>query len=389
MLSPDKRFEIRPAASRAAMRDFHSVPYRVYLDDPNWIPPLLLERRAHFSTSMNPYFQHATARYWVAYRNGEAVGRISAQINRLHLERYHDAAGHFGFIEARDDPAVFAALLGAAEDWLRVGGMTHALGPISFSMWDQCGLLVEGFDSPPYFMMGHAKPYFDAHIKAAGYRGVQDLLAFVYDRYTPLPPVADRIVQRALKSEDVVVRPILKDRKHFDGEIASLMEIINDAWSDNWGFVPITADEMHEIAMMVRLVLRPGDVAIAEFKGEPAAFTMVIPDFNEAIRDLGGRLFPLGWAKALWRLKVSGLRRTRMPFMGVKKKFQTSPIGAALALGVIASARKFNVERGGEYGELSWVLDQNEQVKRIISLVGAREHKRYRIYEKRVAEPVV
>ncbi len=363
------------------MRDFHRLPFQIYRHDPNWVPPLLLERRAHFNPAMNPFFQHATAQYWVAYCRGEAVGRISAQINRLHLETRQDAAGHFGFIEAADDPEIFAGLLRAAEGWLRAQGMKRVQGPISFSVWDQCGLLVEGFDTPPYFMMGHAKPYFDAHIKAAGYRGVQDLLAFEYDRFTPLPPVAVRIVERALKGHEITVRPFRKERKYFDAEIAAMRDIINDAWSDNWGFVPITVAEMHEIAIMVRLALQPGDIAFAEVKGEPAAFTMVIPDFNEAIRDLGGHLFPFGWAKLLWRLKVSGTRRTRMPFMGVRKKYQSSSLGAAMALAVIASARNFNVEKGAEYGELSWVLEQNRPVKHIISLVGAKEHKRYRIYE--------
>jgi hypothetical protein len=339
-----------------------------------------LERRVHFNRFLNPYFQQATAQYWVAYRGNEPVGRISAQINQLHLDTQRDSAGHFGFIEALDDPAIFAALFQAVECWLRSGGMKRVYGPISFSIWDQCGLLVEGFDTPPYFMMGHAKPYFDTHIKAAGYRGVQDLLAFEYDRYTPLPAVAVRIIERALKRQEIVVRPMRMERKHFDAEIKSLMEIVNDAWSNNWGFVPISAAEMHEIATMVRLTLRPGDIAIAEYKGEPAAFTMVIPDFNEAIRDLGGRLFPLGLAKLLWRVKVSGTRRTRMPFMGVRKKYQSSSLGAAMALAVIAAARDFNVKHGAEYGELSWVLAQNAQVRHIISLVGAKEHKRYRIY---------
>jgi hypothetical protein len=366
------------------MRDFHRLPFRLYRDDPNWVPPLLLERRAHFNRAMNPFFQHATAQYWVAFRRGEAVGRISAQINRLHLDTRQDATGHFGFIEADNDPAIFAGLLQAAENWLRAQDMKRVQGPISFSVWDQCGLLVEGFDTPPYFMMGHAKPYFDDHIKTAGYRAIQDLLAFEYDRYTPLPPVAARIVERALKSGEIVIRPIRMERKFFHTEIDTMMDIINDAWSNNWGFVPITRAEMHEIATMVRLALRPGDIAIAEYRGEPAAFTMVIPDFNEIIRDLGGRLFPLGWAKFLWRLKVAGTRRTRMPFMGVRKKFQTSSLGAALALGVIASARGFNIEHGAEYGELSWVLEENEQVKHIIALVGARMHKRYRIYEKTI-----
>lgn len=376
--------EIKQVAG-ARMRDFHRVTDRIYAGDPNWIAPLLLERRAHFNPSMNPYFRHATARYWVAYRRGEPVGRISAQIDQLHLDIHRDATGHFGFVEAIDDPTIFADLLTAAEDWLRVAGMRRMVGPMSFSIWDQCGLLVEGFDTPPYFMMGHAKPYADSHIKAAGFRGVQDLLAFTYDRHMPLPQVAQRIVERALKSSDFVVRPIRKEQKHFNAEIELMMEIINDAWSGNWGFVPITEAEMHEIAMMVRLALRPGDIAIAEYRGQPAAFTMTIPDFNEAIRDFGGRLFPFGWAKFLWRVKVSGTRRRRMPFMGVRKELQSSPIGAALALATIAATRQFNIDHGGEECELSWVLEQNERVRHIIALVGAREHKRYRIYEKQIA----
>lgn len=384
MAGRNSEIEIRLVAGRG-MRDFHRVPYLVYRGDPNWIPPLLLERRAHFSRLLNPYFQHATAQYWVAYRGGEPVGRISAQINRLHLEVQKDSAGHFGFIEALDDDAIFASLLHAAEGWLRSNGLKRVYGPLSFSIWDQCGLLVDGFDTAPYFMMGHAKPYFDDHIIAAGYRGMQDLLAFEYDRYTPLPPAATRIVARALSSPEIVVRPIRMTRKFFQADIDAMMDIINDAWSNNWGFVPITRAEMHEIATMVRLALRPGDIAIAEYKGEPIAFTMIIPDFNEAIRDLGGRLFPLGLAKFLWRIKVSGTRRTRMPFLGVRQKYHSSPLGAAITLAVIAAARNFNADKGAEYGELSWVLEQNKQVRGIISLVGAKEHKRYRIYGKELS----
>jgi hypothetical protein len=378
-------FKIVPATTRAAMRDFHRVPYRVYQGDPNWVPPLLLERHAHFTPSLNPFFRHASARFWVAYRDGEPAGRITAQIDRLHLERHNDASGHFGFLEALDDSELFVRLLTTAEEWLRSNGIKRALGPVSFAMWDQAGLLIDGFDTPPYFMMGHARPYFQSHIQAAGYRAVQDLLAYEYSRYTLLPPTAIRAIRRARESPDVEIRPIRKARKQIDREIAILMDVINDAWSDNWGFVPITAAEMHDIRLMVCLALRSGDVAIAEYKGEPVAFALVMPDFNEAIRDLGGRLFPFGWAKALWRLNVAGTRRTRMPFMGVRKKLQSTPLGAALALAVISAVREFNIEHGAHYGELSWVLDQNEPVKHIISLVGARKHKRYRIYEKQIA----
>src|SRR4051812_30402102 len=177
--------DIVPVHTREQWRDFHHVPYRVYRDDPNWIPPLLLERKFHFDPKHNPFFQHARAAFWLAYQRGQPVGRISAQVDQLHLDRYADASGHFGFLEAIDDAAVFNRLLRTAEDWLRGVGLRRAIGPVSFSMWDQPGLLVEGFDIPPRVMMGHARPYFANHIEAAGYRQIQDLLAYDFDGEVP------------------------------------------------------------------------------------------------------------------------------------------------------------------------------------------------------------
>jgi len=341
-----------------------------------------LERRLHFTPKHNSYFDHARASFWLAYRDGEAVGRISAQIDQLHLERYQDGTGQFGFIEAIDDADVFSQLLRTAEDWLRASGLSRACGPISFSMWDESGLLVEGFDTPPYVMMGHARPYYEGHIKVAGYRGIQDLLAYSYVPQLPMPPIAHRILERAERSGDLRVRNIRMGKAHLDDEIAVILDLLNDAWSDNWGFVPMTPREMADLAGILKRLLRPGDVAFAEYRGEVAAFSIIFPNLNEAIRDLGGRLAPFGWLKLLWRLKVQHTRTMRMALMGVRKSLQSSAIGAALALSVIQAMRQTGIERGVEHAELSWVLDSNEQVKRIIKLVGAEPYKRYRVYEK-------
>jgi hypothetical protein len=377
--------DIVPVQTREQWREFHHLPYRVYRDDPHWIPPLLLERKFHFDPKHNPFFQHARAAFWLAYQDGQAVGRISAQIDQLHLDRYGDQSGHFGFLEALDNPAIFERLLRTAEDWLGGAGLRRAIGPVSFSMWDQPGLLVEGFDIPPRVMMGHARPYFASHIETAGYRRAQDLLAYDYDGEVPLPAAAVRVIERIQKRSSITVRRIRNDKAHIDSETALIFDILNDAWSDNWGFVPMTQAEFDDLVGVLKHLLRDGDVAFAEYQGRPSAFAIIMPNLNEAIRDLGGRLAPLGWLKLLWRLKVSGIRTARMPLMGVRKALQGSPAGAALALSVIQATRAFNIENGRPFGELSWVLDQNERVRHIIELVGAKVSKRYRIYEKELA----
>ncbi len=260
--------------------------------------------------------------------------------------------------------------------------MKRVVGPVSFSMWDQPGLLVEGFDTPPYVLMGHARPYFAGRIEATGYRRAEDLLAYRYSPDMAVPDVMRRILNRALRRGELKVRTIRMDKKHVDEEIGLLLDIVNDAWSDNWGFVAMTKAEIDDLAGILKLLLRPGDVAIAEYQGKPAAFAAVFPNLNEAIRDLGGRLLPFGWAKLLWRMKVRRPKSARMPMMGVRKTLQSSPMGAALALAVIEATKKFNYAHGLTDSELSWILERNEGVRHVIELVGGVPYKRYRIYEK-------
>ena len=374
--------EIVPVQTKQQWRDFHHLPFAIYQGDPHWVPPLLLERKFHFQPKHNPFFQHAHAAFFLAYRDGVPVGRITAQIDRLHLERYQDATGHFGFIEAVDEADVFAALLGAAEDWLRGQGMKRAIGPVSFSLWDQPGLLVEGFDTPPYVMMNHHRPYYQNRIAAQGYEKAEDLIAY---RYGPDASTKtwDRLMARALRGGEITLRNIHMD-KRFKDEVAMLLDIINDAWSDNWGYVRMTQAEIDELAGVLKLLLRPGDVAIAEYQGKACAFTAIFPNLNEAIADMNGRLFPFNWIKLLWRMKVTRPKTARMPMMGVRKSLQASPVGAALALSVMRSVREFNFARGVVDSELSWILARNSRVRHVIEMVGGVPYKTYRVYEKAI-----
>ena len=375
-----------PVEGRALWREFHHLPYGLYKNDPNWVAPLLLERKIHFDKIKNPFFQHAKAAFWIAHRDGIPVGRITAQIDALHLAQHNDATGHFGFIEAIDDPAVFEALLGTAESWLASQGMRRSVGPISFAMWDEPGLLVEGFDRPPNVMMGHALPYYERRITAQGYSQVQYLLAYEYPIHRPHSQDIERIISRARQKHRFRLRPGRMDRKNFPAEIELILDIMNDAWSENWGFVPMTKAEIEDMAVVFKFLLRPDALVIAEYDGEAAGFGMMIPNVNEAIRDLGGRLLPFGFAKMLWRLKVSGVRSGRLALMGVRRKWWTSPIGAIMALLIIEQAKTSDFARPGVHAELSWILDSNERVKRVLAFFGATVIKRYRIYEKALPE---
>lgn len=376
--------EIVPVQTKKQWHDFHHLPYGLYAADPHWVPPPLIERALHFQPDHNPFFQHATVAVFLAYRDGKAVGRITAQVDRLHLERYNDATGHFGFIEAIDDPAVFKALLATAEDWLRGQGMKRAIGPMSFSLWDQAGLLVDGFDTPPSVMMPHALPYYQGHIVANGYVKAEDLICYWYSRDAPMETM-NRVVERGLRDGGVTLRNIRKDKKHFPGEVALLLDIINDAWSDNWGYVPMTRAEIDDLAGILKIVLREGDVAIADYHGKPAAFAAIFPNLNEAIADMKGHLFPFNWIKLLWRMLVVRPKTARMAMMGVRKEYQNSLLGAALAMSVIRSTRNFNMEKGDVTGaELSWILERNSRTRHVIELVGGKAYKTYRLYEKAI-----
>lgn len=369
---------IEPVASRRSLGQFIRVPSRVLGSDPAWIQPLTIERRMHLSPRTNPYFSHARWQAWLAVRDGEPVGRISAQIDALHLERHDDATGFFGMLDAEDRDETFRALLETAEQWLRTQGMRRARGPFNLSINEETGLLVDGFDTPPMFMMGHAAPYYGQHVEQCGYRKAKDMLAYMIRTDFTASAAMQRLVERF--APRIRIRPLRRER--FDADIALLRDVFNDAWAANWGFVPFTEEEFAELGRNLKFLVPRELVQVAEVDGEPAAFIVALPNVNEAIRDLRGRLLPLGWLKLLWRIKARFPATVRVPLMGVRRRFQQTRMGPALAFLVIDAVRSEVRRRGVRHAELSWVLEDNAGMRSIIESIGGRAYKRYRVYER-------
>lgn len=367
---------LRPVDSRRTRDDFVRVPWAIYGDDPNWIPPLLFERKEVLAAKQ-PVFEHLDWQGWVAYRGGRAVGRITAQVDRLHLERHGDDTGFFGFIEGIDD-GVIGALTGTAEAWLRDRGMRRVRGPFGFNINQEVGLLVEGFDTPPYFMMTHARPFYGPALEALGYAKAADMFAYLISANFQPPPVMRTLFRRLQR--DVTIRPL--DPKRKDADLEILRDVFNDAWADNWGFVPFTAREFHTIGHEMLMIIPPDFIQIAEMKGEPVAFIVLLPNVNECIADLDGRLWPGGWLKLLKRLKFGYPRTARIPLMGVRRRLHNTRYGPGLALSVVEALREPGLRKGLEEVEMSWILETNEAMKNIIETLGGQVTKRYRVYDK-------
>lgn len=382
-LSAASRYRILPVADSRTLDAFITLPSRLYRGHPGFVQPLLFERRQALTPGKNPYFGHAEAQLFLAYRGDEPVGRVSAQIDRLHLQRHGDATGHFGFVDAADDPALFRALLEAAESWLKNRGMRRAVGPFNFSTNEEIGLLVEGFDAPPMMMMPYSPPFAGRHVENAGYVKAKDLIAYDYDVMNAPAITHAGIMARAGGDAEVTVRKV--EMRNFERDLGIILDIFNDAWSDNWGYVPMTAAEIAHAAASMKPLVEPELVVIASVGGEPASMIVCLPNIYEALSDLDGRLLPFGWAKLLWRLKVGKLTSGRVLLFGLRKKFQRSALGSALILQVLDALRLGGRKTGVSRAELSWILEDNLAMRKIIEKVGGRGYKTYRVYEKALA----
>ena len=374
--------EIVPVVGRALLDRFIRVPERLYGGDPCFTPQLHSERRSALTPETNPFFEHAEAAFWLARRDGRDVGRISAQIDALAPDDGGPKTGHFGLLAAEDDPAVFAALLRTAEEWLRARGCRRALGPLNLSTNEEVGLLVEGFDTPSMVLTPHDPPYAGPQVEAQGYGKAKDVLGYLCDRSADFPA---RIAKRVERGPPPGVRLRQLDMKRYDAEVSTLTEVLNDAWSGNWGFVPTTEAETRALAKGLKDVVDPRLVWFAEIDGETAGVIVYLPNVNEAIQDLNGRLLPFGWAKLLWRLKVKRVKSVRVPLMGVRRRFHRERRGQLLPFLLIEAAGRSALRLGYERFELSWVLEDNGPMNAISRAIGGRIYKRWRIYEKALA----
>lgn len=364
---------------KTKLSQFLAVPHRVYASDPAWIAPLNLLERERFS-SKNHFFKHARWRAWVAHRDDVPVGRITAQIDDLHQQQHGDGAGYFGMIEAEDNADVFASLFSAAEEWLRNEGMRIVRGPMNLHINEEVGLLVDGFDTPPFVLMGHGCPWYGARVEAQGYQPIKDLLAYHGQVDFEAPPVMTKLVERI--SDRINVRPLR--RSALLEEAAIMRDIFNDAWQQNWGFVPLDEEDWLKTASTLTKLIPDDYIQIAEYDGEPVSFIVALPNINEAARDLRGRLFPFGWVKLLWRLKVRHPTTARVPLMGVRQALQHSRLGPTLAFVVIDAVCKAMHSRGVCDAEVGWILEDNDGMRNIIEAIGGEAYKRYRVYEKRL-----
>ncbi len=370
--------EIVPVDSKALLRRFIRLTERLHRDDPAYIAPLHLEREEAL-TAKNPFFGHAEVRLWLACRNGRDVGRISAQIDRLAQSLNPDAPGLFGLLAAEDEPEIFAALLGTAENWLRSQGMKTLQGPFSLNINEETGLLIDGFSTPPMLLMPHDKPYIAARLEALGLRKVKDVYAYLYDMRVDLPAGARRLLARQLPPG---IRLRRLEMKRLAEEIRNVTEIFNDAWSENWGFTPLTEAETDYLAKSLRPLLDPRLTSLVERDGEAVGFMICLPNLNEAIRGLAGRLLPFGWAKLLWRLKVRGVKTARVPLMGVRRSAAQDMISALLPFLMIDMVRREGLKLGYRQIELSWILEDNLPMRRVNESLGAIPYKTYRVYQK-------
>lgn len=375
-------FEIVPVEDRRTRKAFLAAPGRIMADDPNFITPLAMEASKKLDSKAHPFYGHGAAAFWVALdKAGGPVGRISAQINPLHQQKHGAAEGHFGMIVGEDDPHLFQALFGTAEDWLKAMGAASATGPANLSINEEIGLLVDGFDTPPMLLMGHDPPWAGRHIEAAGYAKTKDLIAYAYDPRNGPPARLTAFAKKFGEIPGASIRTF--NKRNFEQDLEAVLRIFNDAWAANWGAIRMTDAEMDATAHAFKALADYGLIFIAEIDGKPVGMAASLPNVNEALAGLNGAPGPVDLARFLWRLKIKGVRSARVLLMGVAKSLQTDlAVGPAVGMALVNALVEAHREKGYERMELSWILEDNMPMRRIAEFGGAEPYKTYRVYRK-------
>ncbi|GBD92678.1 hypothetical protein BMS3Abin05_00252 [bacterium BMS3Abin05] len=370
---------VRPVQSKKDLKTFISIPWKIYANDPNWVPLLKMDMKNILSKEKNPFWKHAEGEYFIAWRDGEPVGTIAAIINHNHNSFHDERTGFFGFFESIEDESVAHALLNAAEQWIKERDMKIFRGPMNPSTNDSCGFLLEGFNSPPVIMMTYNPRYYLDFMESYGLKKAKDLYAYFMDGLTvPLPEKVKHVTDLIRKRNNITIRSA--NMKKFDKELQIVKQVYNDAWSKNWGFVPFTDEEIDHLAKELKPIIDPELAIVAEVNGEPAGFSLALPDYNQAlihVRD--GRLFPTGLIKLLWyKRKLNALR---VIIMGMRHKFRNSGIDAVFYY----ETYNRGMAKGYTKGEFSWILEDNAAMNHTLEKLGSWVYKKYRIYEKALA----
>lgn len=355
---------------------FITLPNKLYEDEPNWVAPLISERREFFNTKKNPFYRGAKTSLFLALRDNEPVGRIATCVNYHHNEFHNEKVGFFGFFESIDDYDVASRLLNVALKALRVEGMERMRGPASFSTNHEVGFLIEGFDKPPTVMNPYNKAYLPKLAERFGLKKVMDLNAYLITKEMPIAERHLKIIKRIKERNKIKIRSV--DFSRFDEEIKLILHIYNHAWERNWGFVPMKDDEFVHMGKSLKQIIDPELVLIAEVDGEPAGFSMAVPDINQILIKLNGRLFPTGIFKLLWNMKIrKKIDGLRLMTMGVVREYQKRGIDNIF---YVETYRR-GVEKGYKWAELSWILESNELMCRAAEKMGAILYKKHRMVE--------
>ena len=376
-LSPHD-ISVTPVQSSSDKNLFIGFPYLLYQGDPNWVPPLIMERKDFLNPARNPWFEFGSVELFIARRAGKVVGRIAAVHDPRYNEYHKSKVGFFGMFEAVNDPEIAAGLFDAASQWCRSKGMVQMMGPAGFSSNYEWAALVEGFDAPPMVMMPYNPAYYPELYTSCGFQKEKDLWAFELSSSVSPPEKVSRVADKIRRREGIIVRPV--NLKDYDNEIRKIKDIYNAAWEDNWGFVPMTDKEFDHMAREFRPIAVPELILIAEVRGEPVAFSLTLPDANFALKAANGRLTRYGFPIGLIKLARASrkIKRLRLITLGIKEGFRKRGIDAIMYLDTLRNARQL----GYTGGEISWTLEDNQLVNRAIESMGGRKYKTYRIYSR-------
>ena len=368
--------EIVEVASASQLKKFITYPNELYQDDPNYVAPLISERLEFFDKTKNPFYQTATTKEYLAIRDGKIVGRIGTCVNYAHNQLHLEKVGFFGFLDLIDDYDVLAMMMRVAMINLKKAGMEKLRGPVSYSTNHECGALIEGFDFPPKVMMPYNKPYLPQLLDKFGFKKAMDLYAFRINQSMPIPERVTQIADKLLERADATIRHLKMSR--FDNEVEKIHQIYNAAWEENWGFVPMTKEEFFYLSKNLKQIVDPKVALIVEVDKKPIGFALAIPDINQALIKLDGKLFPFGLIKLLWNTKVRNkIDSLRVLIMGVVPEYR----GRGLDMVLYARIYKDGLAAGYKWAEMSWILETNQPMNSAVERMGAELYKKYRIFE--------